>query len=59
MISGASVRTLPMISVADLIVAHLRRAGVGFIFGVPGGGQQPRSHRRGLPRRIIVRADRH
>jgi acetolactate synthase-1/2/3 large subunit len=27
-----------MISVADLIVRHLRHAGVGFIFGVPGGG---------------------
>lgn len=27
-----------VISVADLIVRHLRRAGVGFIFGVPGGG---------------------
>ncbi|MCU1382927.1 MAG: acetolactate synthase [Acidobacteria bacterium] len=27
-----------MISVADLIVRHLRRAGVGFLFGVPGGG---------------------
>ena len=27
-----------MISVADLIVAQLRHAGVGFIFGVPGGG---------------------
>jgi acetolactate synthase-1/2/3 large subunit len=25
-------------SVADVIVGHLRRAGVGFIFGVPGGG---------------------
>jgi len=27
-----------VISVADLIVRHLRHAGVGFIFGVPGGG---------------------
>src|SRR2546428_11558935 len=25
-------------SVADLIVRHLREAGVGFIFGMPGGG---------------------
>ena len=27
-----------MITVADLIVRHLRDAGVGFLFGVPGGG---------------------
>src|SRR3954452_7005858 len=27
-----------VIPVADVIVRHLRRAGVGFIFGVPGGG---------------------
>jgi acetolactate synthase-1/2/3 large subunit len=27
-----------VISVADVIVGHLRRAGVGTIFGVPGGG---------------------
>src|SRR3954471_17868570 len=28
----------PPIPVADVIVRHLRRAGVGFVFGVPGGG---------------------
>jgi acetolactate synthase-1/2/3 large subunit len=27
-----------VITIADLIVRHLRHAGVGFIFGVPGGG---------------------
>jgi hypothetical protein len=27
-----------VISVADLVVRHLRHAGVGFVFGVPGGG---------------------
>ena len=27
-----------VIPVADVIVRHLRRAGVGFVFGVPGGG---------------------
>src|SRR3954469_17391216 len=27
-----------VIPVADVIVRHLRRAGVGFLFGVPGGG---------------------
>jgi acetolactate synthase I/II/III large subunit len=39
MIGGLSVPPLPMvISVADLLVRHLRRAGVDCIFGVPGGG---------------------
>jgi acetolactate synthase-1/2/3 large subunit len=28
----------PVSSIADVIVGHLRRAGVGFIFGLPGGG---------------------
>src|SRR3954470_7141413 len=27
-----------VISVADIVVRHLRDAGVGFVFGVPGGG---------------------
>ena len=42
-----------MISVADLVVRHLRRAGVGFIFGVPGGGSNldlvAAAGRAGLP----------
>jgi acetolactate synthase I/II/III large subunit len=39
MIGGRDPRPWSVvISVADLIVRHLRRAGVGFIFGVPGGG---------------------
>jgi acetolactate synthase-1/2/3 large subunit len=40
-------------SVADLIVRHLRHAGVGFIFGVPGGGSNldliDAAGRAGLP----------
>jgi hypothetical protein len=36
MIGGPSVPPLPMVtSVADLLVRHLRRAGVDCIFGVP------------------------
>jgi acetolactate synthase-1/2/3 large subunit len=42
-----------VISVADLIVRHLRQAGVGFIFGVPGGGSNldliDAAGRAGLP----------
>ena len=42
-----------MRTVADLIVRHLRRAGVGFIFGVPGGGSNldliDAAGRAGLP----------
>ena len=36
---GGLVPAQPLVtSVADLIVRHLQHAGVGFIFGVPGGG---------------------
>ena len=42
-----------VISVADLIVGHLRDAGVGFLFGVPGGGSNldliDAAGRAGLP----------
>jgi acetolactate synthase-1/2/3 large subunit len=42
-----------VITVADLVVRHLRRAGVGFLFGVPGGGSNldliEAAGRAGLP----------
>src|SRR3954469_2758240 len=42
-----------VISVADIIVRHLRDAGVGFMFGVPGGGSNldliDAARRAGLP----------
>jgi acetolactate synthase I/II/III large subunit len=54
MICGPGARLCPMvISVADLVVRRLRQAGVGFIFGVPGGGSNldlvAAAGRAGLP----------
>jgi acetolactate synthase I/II/III large subunit len=54
MICGPGARLCPMvISVADLVVRHLRQAGVGFVFGVPGGGSNldlvAAAGRAGLP----------
>ena len=51
---GGLAQALPLvISVADLIVRHLRQAGVGFLFGVPGGGSNldliEAAGRAGLP----------
>jgi len=54
MIGGLDPPARPLvISVADLVVRHLRRAGVGFLFGVPGGGSNldliDAAGRAGLP----------
>jgi len=49
------------IEAAELIVACLRRAGVEYVFGVPGGAVEPiydalaRSSRRGGPRPVVSR----
>jgi acetolactate synthase-1/2/3 large subunit len=54
MIGGLEPPARPfVISVADLVVRHLRDAGVGFLFGVPGGGSSldliDAAGRAGLP----------
>jgi len=51
---GRAVSRPPfVIAIADIIVGHLRAAGVGFIFGVPGGGSNldliAAAGRAGLP----------
>jgi len=49
------------VEVAELVVAFLERAGVEYVFGVPGGAVEPiynalaRSARRGGPRPVVAR----
>jgi acetolactate synthase I/II/III large subunit len=49
------------IEVAELVVAFLEKAGVEYVFGVPGGAVEPlynalaRSERRGGPRPVVAR----
>jgi acetolactate synthase-1/2/3 large subunit len=51
----------PQVEVAELIVSCLEKAGVEYVFGVPGGAVEPiynalaRSARRGGPRAVVAR----
>ena len=59
--AGADLVTPIAIEAADWIVACLERAGVEYVFGVPGGAVEPiynalaRSSRRGGPRPVVAR----
>jgi acetolactate synthase I/II/III large subunit len=54
-------QTQPQVEVAELIVSYLEKAGVEYVFGVPGGAVEPiynalaRSARRGGPRPVVSR----
>lgn len=61
-VSGpAPVGQLVQVEVAELIVSCLEKAGVEYVFGVPGGAVEPiynalaRSARRGGPRPVVAR----
>src|SRR6188768_3208965 len=54
-------QTQAQVEVAELIVSYLEKAGVEYVFGVPGGAVEPiynalaRSARRGGPRPVVSR----
>jgi acetolactate synthase-1/2/3 large subunit len=57
----APLEQLVQVEVAELVVACLEKAGVEYVFGVPGGAVEPiynalaRSARRGGPRAVVAR----
>jgi acetolactate synthase I/II/III large subunit len=59
-VEGLTEARVPM-QAAELIVACLRRVGVEYVFGVPGGAVEPlynalaRSARQGGPRPVVAR----